>query len=150
MTIADEIYMSTANPESTESKTVKKSNRYSCDHNDRGVTNLRLYREIKASLIRTKNSMIDEILSSELDLDENLQLIAEVVSSYERMRLIYQHYIFEGDIPIELLPDDVDEDEEELDDDDIAERDFMEDEEDEDEDEENRISYTQIQRMASE
>ena len=133
MRIADEIYMSTENPEPTESKTAKKSNRYSCDHNDRGVTNLRLYREVKASLIRTKNSMIDEILSSELDLDENLQLVAEVVSSYERMRLIYQHYIFEGDIPIELLPDDAGEDEEELTDDEIAERDFMNDE---DEDEE--------------
>ena len=146
MSIADEIYMSNENSETTESKTAKKSNRYNCDHNDVGVSNLRLYKEVKASLIRTKNSMIDEILSSELDLDENLQLVAEVVNSYERMRLIYQHYIFEGDIPIELLPDDADEDEEELTDDDIAERDFMEDD-NENEDKESR--YTRIQHMAS-
>lgn len=148
MTIADEIYMSTANPEPTEFKTTKKSNRYNCDHNDVGVSNIRLYREVKASLIRTKNSMIDEVLASELDLDENLQMVAEIVNSYERLRLIYQHYIFEGDIPIELLPDDVDEDDEgKLTDDDIAERDFMEDEK-EDEDEESR--YTWSQHMTSE
>ena len=125
MSIADEIYMSTENP---EPKTEKKSNRYSCDHNDVGVSNIRLYREVKASLIRTKNSMIDEVLSSELSLDDNLQLVAEVVESYERLRLIYQHYIFEGDIPEDLLPTD-----EELDDDEIAERDFMNDEDADDE-----------------
>ena len=125
MSIADKIYMSTENP---EPKTVKKSNRYSCDHNDVGVSNIRLYREVKASLIRTKNSMIDEVLSSELSLDDNLQLVAEVVESYERLRLIYQHYIFEGNIPEDLLPTD-----EELDDDEIAERDFMNDEDEDDE-----------------
>lgn len=128
MSIADEIYMSTENP---EPKTVKKSNRYNCDHNDAGVSNIRLYREIKASLIRTKNAMIDDVLSpdsSELHLDDILQLVAEVVDSYERLRLIYKYYIFEGNIPEDLLPSD-----EELDDDEIAEQDFMNDE-DEDED----------------
>ena len=121
MSIADKIYMSTENP---EPKTVKKSNRYSCDHNDVGVSNIRLYREVKASLIRTKNSMIDEVLSSELSLDDNLQLVAEVVESYEQLRLIYQHYIFEGQVPEELLPED---------DGSIAEQDLTDDEnEDED------------------
>lgn len=125
MSIADEIYMSTENP---EPKTVKKSNRYDCIHNDLGVSNIRLYREIKASLIRTKNAMIDDVLSpdsSELHLDDILQLVAEVVDSYERLRLIYKYYIFEGQVPAEFLPED---------DDSIAEQDLAGDIDDEDED----------------
>lgn len=97
---------------STENKEIQNVNevtRYECTHNNVGVSNIRLYREVKASLVRTKNAMIDEIMESEMNLDENLQQVAEVIDSYERMRMVFKHYIFEGNIPSQFLREDEEE-----------------------------------------
>ena len=98
--------------ENKEIQNVNEATRYECTHNNVGVSNIRLYREVKASLVRTKNAMIDEIMESEMNLDENLQQVAEVIDSYERMRMVFKHYIFEGDIPSQFLREDGDEEEE--------------------------------------
>ena len=105
--------------------------RYECDHNDIGVSNIRLYREIKASLVRQKNQLIDDLMGENGNIADILQETAEIVNGYERMRLMFKHYIFEGKIPIEFFADEKDDDSEEGeaeevdDDDDIPEVDNM-------------------------
>ena len=108
-----------------------ETNRYECDHNDIGVSNIRLYREIKASLVRQKNQLIDELMEENGNIADILQETAEIVNGYERMRLVFKHYIFEGKIPDEFFADEKgnESEEEEVgevdDDDDIPEADHM-------------------------
>lgn len=114
----NESYVSTNNPEIS-------ANDISTD--SFGVPNVRLYREVKWSLIRSKNMLIDQVMSEEHNLDDILENIAEIVDAYEKNRMLFKHYIFEGNVPEEFFANgEVEfEDEDDPDDEDINETDNM-------------------------
>lgn len=115
----NENYVSTVNPE-TPAGEDRFVNRY-------GIPDVRLYREVKWSLIRSKNMLIDQVMSEEHNLDDILENIAEIVDAYEKNRMVFKHYIFEGNVPEEFFANgEVEfEDEDDPDDEDINETDNM-------------------------
>lgn len=77
------------------------------------VPKARIYGEIKASLVRTKNQMIDDILATEDDLDLVIEKTSRVIDDYEQTRVLMKSWVFDGKLPDGYtLPDDDDNDEE--------------------------------------
>ena len=116
MNIENENNMSTQSMENQSKDIYKESY---------GIPKVRLYREIKWSLARTKNELVDQVMKEESNIDDILEAIAGIIDAYEKNRMIFKHYIFEGNIPEEFFENgDVEEGEPEGDDD-IEETDNM-------------------------
>lgn len=80
------------------------------------VPKARIYGEIKASLVRTKNQMIDDILTTEDDLDLVIEQTSRVIDDYEQTRVLMKSWIFDGKLPDGYeLPEDDDEETDEQD-----------------------------------
>lgn len=76
------------------------------------VPKARIYGEIKASLVRTKNQMIDDILATEDDLDLVIEKTSRVIDDYEQTRVLMKSWVFDGKLPDGyVLPGDNDDDE---------------------------------------
>ena len=75
------------------------------------VPKARIYGEIKASLVRTKNQMIDDILGTEDDLDLVIEKTSRVIDDYEQTRVLMKSWVFDGKLPdgYELPKEDDDE-----------------------------------------